>query len=161
MSQMQDVKAFLNRMEGEIDRIAPLKLRETTYGCSYRQNSAHPGPDYVYVGECLNSEHKVLGTEFDAKRTNCLRRLFSMKRERPFILLEEAVQFDGFFEILGRFERELLVRTAPGTVIGPAYDPNGTPMPNAFAVWVPVSKLMEISYAGQPGSRSAEKQPVF
>lgn len=161
MSEMQDVKAFLTRLEGEVDRIAPLKSREVTYGCSYRKNGAHPGNEYIYVGECLNSEHKVLGTEFDAKRTSCLRRLFNSYGERPFVVLEEAVQFEGFFEILGRFERELLVRTAPGTVIGPAYDADGGPMPNAFAVWVPVSRLMEISLSGHPGPAQPEQQLVF
>lgn len=127
-----------------------LRTRHEAMTAQYRERS-YPGDNYTFVGESYYVQSKPLTKAFENRRVQCLDGLFaasakpipakSLKTPKPtadpscWTTVEKALKYKGFKEILSRFEYELLQHLPKGSLLGPAYDKKGHPIPQAFAIW--------------------------
>lgn len=136
------VKDFLGRLSnysgggGNPDLFTPLRQREEGALRPYRRKNVYPGPSYLYIGESYNLDPGPTGADAERKRKTSIALLFKTKgNDTSCVAVEEALGFSGFPGVLSRFENYLLRGLPKGTLIGPAYDPKGNPLPLAFTVW--------------------------
>lgn len=142
MSERKDVRAFLGRLGSSLDSAnvqqngQALRNREDSKINPYVQNKVWPGKNYVYIGHSSNLEHPLIGTNVDTARRICLSLMFEAKgNEQYCVSIEQALSFEGFDEILTRFERELLAKFPAETLLSPSFDDNGQRMHGSFTVW--------------------------
>ena len=102
----------------------------------YKQNQAWPGRRYELIGNSFNLDSRVVDTASDTRRSACIAIVLSRGRDnRKCLSVEDAFTYKGFLECLSRFEYDWLVKEPPSTLIGPAYDQNGSLLTESFAVW--------------------------
>ncbi len=139
MSNPKRVKNFLGRLESSLSENKNwrvLKEREEQYIGPYLRNKAWPGRNYVYMGHSQNLDHTLLGTNWELERRTCLSLLFEAKGDENYcVYIEDALAFEGFFDGLSRFEKELVQKLPARTLIGPAYDRIGNKVSLAFTIW--------------------------
>lgn len=122
MADPKQVDAFVNKMR---DALKP-----------YVANGACPGENYSLVGSSFNLESPIVNPDMEAKRAGCISMMFEQRAQQAHCVpVGEAFDYPGFPEVLSRFERDWLGRVPPNTMLGPAYDPAGQRIPQAFAVW--------------------------
>lgn len=145
MSNKKDVKAFLGRLGSTLDAKESgqaLRNREELNLTPCVQNKVWPGKNYLYIGQSSNLNNRLLGTELDKNRKTCLSLLFEAKGNYNYcVAVNEAFAFEGFQDVLSRFERDLLMRLPEGTMIGPSYDMNGELMHSSFTIWQEVIEV--------------------
>lgn len=140
MTNPNRIKSFLRRLEssasGKTDSWKVLRSREELHLPVYTRNQTWPGTNYMYLGHSRNLDHMLLGTEKEMQRRTCMSLLFEAKGNEYYcVRVDTALKFDGFTDVLSRFEREMLNRMPSHTMLGPAYDKNGDRILSAFAVW--------------------------
>lgn len=135
MSERQ-VREFLIRLERAAgDNVTGLKRRHEAFTPMYSHYAANPGSNFIYVGESVNLETKLIGTEQANKRNHVLSLMFRERgRENRCLSVQDAINFEDFESVLNRFERTLLSKLADGC-IGPAYDSLGNQIEGGFTVW--------------------------
>lgn len=140
MSNQKHVKTFLGRLELSANESSKswqaLRSREEQHLGPYVRNKSWPGKSYMYIGMSENLEHKLLGTEIQLRRKTCIDLLFEAKGNEHFcVRLDKALEFEGFVDVLSRFEYELLSKMESHTMLGPAYDNHGERLPGIFTIW--------------------------
>lgn len=147
MSNRNSVRSFLAKLESSASRqpgLAALRQREEMYIEPYKRSKCWPGESYIYLGHSQNLDHQLLGTTQVRLRSRCMTLLFEAKGDANYcVSLENALDFEGFFQSLSRFEKEFLDKLPTCTVLGPAYDRSGSCVPGAFAVWRKESQRLE------------------
>lgn len=137
MSERQ-IKEFLKRLEhaqgSTKDALKGLIRRHERNVNVYADNSAFPGEEFLFVGESEDLQHRLIGTEYDARRKLIITNTFRSKGLRCIRISDALDCVEGFEEILNRFELELLLRMPDGFV-GPAFDSNANEIPGAIAIW--------------------------
>lgn len=146
MSNKKDVKAFLGRLGSAVDANGEsgkaLRSREELNLTPYVQNKVWPGKNYIYIGHSSNLEHRLVGTDVDKNRKTCLSLLFEAKGNQHYcVSVEQALTFEGFPEVLSRFEKDLLLRLPEGTVLSPAFNNEGERLQSSFTIW---QELVEV-----------------
>lgn len=146
MSNKKDVKAFLGRLGSTLDAKESgqaLRNREEQNLTPYVQNKVWPGKNFIYIGHSSNLDYRLVGTDADKNRTTCLSLLFEAKGDNNYCVpLNTALNFEGFAEILSRFEKDLLMRLPEGTMLSPTYNANGERLHSSFTIW---QELTEVS----------------
>jgi hypothetical protein len=140
MSNQKHVKTFLGRLESSVnDRrgsFQAMQGRETKHLAPYMQSKTWPGKEFMYIGHSQNLEHPLVGTEIHVQRSTCLALLFEAKGNKNYcVRVDDALKFNGFRDVLSRFEADMLRKMPPHTMIGPAYNENGELMATTFTVW--------------------------
>ncbi len=118
----------LNNSDGE------LSLTRLEVG-PYKRGNAWPGRNYMLVGNSFNVEQKIMSTAQPVKRSACIAMMLEQGGARRCVFVHEALQNEGFLEVLSKFERSWMVKLPEDTVIGPAYAPTGELIGQSFAVW--------------------------
>jgi hypothetical protein len=146
MSRPKEVNKLLNKLTDNVGKgpLQPLQpegrfehyLMPENDVSPYKTAGAWPGKSFVLLGNSFNLEAKVETAKTQTKRTASLAMMFEQAREnRRCMYVGEALTNESFLEVLSRFEHDWLRRMPGDTVIGPAYDMNGTLIAEAFAVW--------------------------
>lgn len=142
MNNQEKVERFLNRLKGSTNSYPSEALDQYTYSFDqpgvepYKNNQSWPGRKYSLVGNSFNLESRILDINSDTKRTACIAVVIEKgKNNCNCVSIEDALAYEGFYEILSRFEYDWLSKQPPSTLIGPAYDEKGVLIPNSFSVW--------------------------
>jgi len=147
MSNPKRVKTFLGRLESSAndkDRgLKALQVREEAHLSPYVQSKTWPGKNYIYIGHL---ENPLVGTEIYIQRANFISLLLEAKgNQNHCVTVEQALNFEGFVDVLSRFELSMLQRMPQYTMIGPAYADTGEPLPTAFTVWQALQEVAQES----------------
>ena len=119
-----------------------LRSREELNLTPYVQNKVWPGKNYIYIGHSSNLEHRLVETSTDKNRKTTLSLLFEAKgNEHYCVSVEQAFAFEGFPEVLSRFEKDLLLRLPEGTMISPTFNNEGERLHSSFTIW---QELVEV-----------------
>lgn len=142
MANPKRVKSFLGRLETTVNEGSigwnALRGREEQNLKPYVKHKSWPGETYMYIGHSNNLEHKLVGTRTESKRKTCLGLLFEAKGDENYcVRLDDAMKFEGFHDNLSRFEKDLLAKMPPHTMLGPSYDKSGKHLPTSFTIWRP------------------------
>lgn len=117
------------------DRYAHYMLPEVD-STPYKSAGAWPGKEYILLGNSFNLEST---TELEQKqRAASLAKTFA---DNACMTVSELLNRPVFLTYLSRFERDWLQRMPEDTVLTPAFNANGVPVPQAFAVWRTATKL--------------------
>lgn len=138
----QEVDALLLKLAVSADQHSETRqnnIRRQATPCDiapYIAANVWPGRNFALVGNSFYVERNVAGHQFAMKRAACIAMMLEQaKHTRRCVYLSDALQNEGFLEVLSRFERDWLSRLAPGTVIGPAYNARGELLGQSFSVW--------------------------
>jgi len=103
----------------------------------YKLADAWPGRNYALVGNSHFVEKRIIDSTntMQNKRAACIAMMLEQGGPRRCVFVTEALQNEGFIEVLSRFERDWLYRLPPHAVLGPAYEANGNMIELSFAVW--------------------------
>lgn len=140
MSNPKRVKSFLGRLESTVNDkrggVKALQGREEEHLAPYIEYKSWPGKNYMFIGHSENLEHPLVGTEIHVQRRTLMTLLFKAKGDVNYcVRLDEAMEFEGFQDVLSRFEKDILSKMPPHTLLGPAYHSSGDLLPTAFTVW--------------------------
>lgn len=111
----------------------------------YQRARAYPGTTFILMGNSFNLEE----SNDQQERSATLSQLFENPKE-PLIKLSQALKLRTLDAVLSRFERDWLSRLPEDTQIGPAFDSNGKPISEAFAVWRSVQTVLNASKTLSP-----------
>ena len=101
----------------------------------YKRGNAWPGRTFMLIGNSFSVEQKIMHTSMSIKRSACIAMMLEQGGARRCVFVHEAMQHEGFVEVLSKFERLWLNKLPDDTVIGPAYAPTGELIGQSFAVW--------------------------
>lgn len=101
---------------------------------SHMENASWPGRSYILVGNSFNVEPTLKNLKM--KRAACIALMLQQGRHnRNCVPVREALEDQGFVEVLSRFERDWLRRIPETSLLSAAYDLDGSLIAQAFAVW--------------------------
>jgi len=143
MSTHKEVSKLLNKMSGNSGSSQSSATRFEHYllpdidVAPHKRAKAYPGKEYMLMGNSFNLEPD----QHADKRAAALHGLFC-RSNGGTCKLADALKSDEFNQVLSRFERDWLARLTEDTVIGPAFDENARALPDAFAVWRPINRVL-------------------
>lgn len=139
MMRQKEVNELLHKMTRTADRGKPslsIETRRQSELMPYMAANVWPGRNFQLVGNSFNAEEHSSTRQFQLRRGACIAMMLMQGKEtRRCVYLHEAMNNEGFIEVLSRFEIDWLKRLPLNTVIGPAYDGNGELLSQAFSVW--------------------------
>ncbi len=101
----------------------------------YISQNLWPGKNYLLAGHSYFSQYRIIGTSLETRRTAYLAVLSERGDRFGCVQLIDALDSDGFEELLNEDELHWLSSLPDDTLIGPAYDSCGKRIPAAFAIW--------------------------
>jgi hypothetical protein len=148
MLKSDDVNKLMGKMRGSAENETQQQRRRQEDGqksaqlprinlTPYKLADAWPGRNYALVGNSHYVEKRIISSAntMQNKRAACIAMMLEQGGPRRCVFVTEALQNDGFIEVLSRFERDWLYRLPPHAVLGPAYNANGNMIEQSFAVW--------------------------
>lgn len=121
-----------------------IRLRHQNCARVHKVLGTCPGEDYIFVGNSYNLENSLVGTELAARRISIIAMMMERRGNRNrCVHVDEAFAYEGFPEVLSRFEFDMLSRLGNEFVLGPAFDRAGSPLPAAFCIWRATSPVRQ------------------
>ena len=134
MNREEKVERFLENLRNSADANYPDKDHGELD--PYKSHQAWPGRRYKLVGNSFNVESKLIDVKRGPRRKACIGVVLEKGRGNcKCVSIEDALKYQGFVEILSRFEYDWLSKQPPSTLIGPAYNKDGNLLTESFAVW--------------------------
>ena len=139
MAAKEEVGVLIDKLGAYISKEAREAQPEPLFPVGenvYKRHGACPGGAFTLMGNSINTECRLVGTEAEMRRTCCITLLLERKGGRNnYVSLCEAFEFEGFSEVLSSGEHTWLTQMPDDTVIGPAYDQHGCRLYSTFSVW--------------------------
>lgn len=117
-------KGFIERRRGQLPQ------PDFKY---YVAAKAYPGQNYLFVGHSYNVEPGFADDAHQARRIEVIKELF--KGEEQWFPAKTALYQRPFFEVLSRFEQDMLYRLPDSALVGPAINDKGEVIRNSFTIW--------------------------
>jgi hypothetical protein len=140
MSNQKRVKTFLGLLESSANDInlglKALQARQEAHLSPYIQAKSWPGQDYLYIGHLDDLQDQTDGREIQSPRARIISSLIQANGDENYCVgMERALNFEGFVDVLSRFELSLLQRMPAYSMIGPAYADSGELLTSSFTIW--------------------------
>jgi hypothetical protein len=115
----------------------PFESRGANFNIAvYKSRGSWPGNDYMLAGNSFHNEMLLIDTNLESRRSGCFSLMLERHgRQNYCITVKEALAYDGFVEVISAQEHSWLSSLPEDTLLGPAYDADGTRVRSRLSVW--------------------------